>query len=109
MSHAVLIASAPDSDTHRHAEAFCLALSRRTEIKLIYFAGDGVLITQPHYQVALERWLRIARDHEVQLWVCSGSMSDLPPYEPPKGVEIAGHASWVEASQTVDQLISFPA
>ncbi|WP_438985316.1 DsrE family protein [Aequoribacter sp.] len=109
MTHAILIASHPGSTTYQHAEAFCAALAQRAEIRVIYFVGEAVEVTQPQHSGILSRWLNIARDHEVPLWVCSGSMSALPNCDIPPEIEIAGHASWVEASLSAAKIVSFPA
>jgi len=99
MTHAILVASPPGSTTYLHAEAFCAALAQRAEIRVI----------QPQHSDILSRWLKLARDHQVQLWVCSGSMSALPNCDIPPEIEVAGHASWVEASLSAAKIVSFPA
>jgi sulfur relay (sulfurtransferase) complex TusBCD TusD component (DsrE family) len=109
MTHAILVASPPGSTTYLHAEAFCAALAQRAEVRVIYFAGDAVEVTQPQHSDILSRWLKLARDHQVQLWVCSGSMSALPNCDIPPEIEVAGHASWVEASLSAAKIVSFPA
>ena len=109
MTHAVLIASPPGSDTHQHAQAFCNALLQKTDINVVYFVGDAVELGQPQHAATLSHWLNAAHDYDVKLWVCSGSMSTLPACELPSQIEIAGHASWVEASLSATKIISFPA
>jgi sulfur relay (sulfurtransferase) complex TusBCD TusD component (DsrE family) len=109
MTHALLIASHPDSDTHRHAQAFCDALTQKTAVSVVYFVGDAVEVTQAQHSDTLENWLKIRRNHGVLVWACSGSMSSLPACDLPPDIEIAGHASWVEASLKADKILSFPA
>ena len=109
MTHAILIAAPPGSTTHRHAIAFCSALTRRAVIRVVYFVGQAVEVTQPQHSDILSHWLKIARDHQAQLWVCSGSMGALPNCDIPADIEIAGHASWVEASLSATKIVSFPA
>lgn len=109
MTHALLIASSPGSETHRHAQAFCDALAQKADVSLVYFVGDAVEVTQPQHSDTLENWLKVGRNRHIQLWLCSGGMSALPACELPPDIEIAGHASWVEASLKADKIISFPA
>lgn len=109
MTHALLIASPPDSDTHRQATAFFEALTRIDVVSLVYFVGDAVAVMQPQHSKILNHWRKTAHDYQVQLWMCSGSMSTLPNCDIPTDIEIAGHASWVEASLKADKIFSFPA
>lgn len=109
MTHALLIASHPGSETHRHAQAFCDALTQKTDVSIVYFVGEAVNVAQAQNSDTLENWLNIARNKHIQLWLCSGGMSALPACELPPGMEIAGHASWVETSLKADKIISFPA
>lgn len=109
MTHAVLVASAPGSATHRHAQAFCDALTQKAGVSVIYFVGDAVHLMQPLHSDTLKHWLKFGRNHGAQLWACSGSMSYVPACDIPADIEVAGHASWVEASLKADKIFSFPA